>query len=105
MLWAKAQGDSLMRRFTKLTYERFWKRELDVEDPAVVEALLLEAGADVAGFRADALGAGRARYDAMQRQIFEAGIFCVPGHVVDGEDHFRREHLPRIPWLLRGPRG
>lgn len=105
MLWAKAQSDSILRRFTELTYARFWKRELDVEDPAVVEALLLEAGADVAGFRADALGAGRARYDAMQRQIFEAGIFGVPGYVVDGEYHFGREHLPRIRWLLGGRRG
>jgi len=105
MLWAKAQGDSILRRFTELTYERFWKRELDLEDPAVVEALLAEAGADVTGFRADALGAGRARYDAMQSQIFAAGIFGVPGYVVDGEYHFGREHLPRIRWLLGGRRG
>jgi 2-hydroxychromene-2-carboxylate isomerase len=105
MLWAKAQSDSILRRYTDLTYERFWKRELDVEDPAVVEAVLAEAGADVTGFRADALGAGRVRYDAMQRQIFDAGIFGVPGYVLDGEYYFGREHLPRIRWILAGRRG
>src|SRR5579863_3347774 len=35
MLWAKAQGPAVLRAYTSITYERFWKRELDVEDLAV----------------------------------------------------------------------
>ena len=104
MLRAKAQSDSILRRYTDLTYERFWKRELDVEDVAVVEAVLAEAGADTSGFRAEAR-AGRAGYEEMQRQIFDAGIFGVPGYVVEGEYYFGREHLPRIRWILGGRRG
>ncbi len=105
MLWAKAQSDAVLRRYDDLVFERFWKRELDVEDPAVVEAVLAEAGAPTAGFLADALGPGRARYDEMQRQIFAAGIFGVPGYVVEGEYYWGREHLPRIRWILRGRHG
>lgn len=105
MLWAKARSDGILRRYTDLTYERFWKRELDVEDVAVVEAVLAEAGADPTGFRAGAEGEGRARYEAMQREIFDAGIFGVPGYVVEGEYYFGREHLPRIRWILGGRRG
>jgi 2-hydroxychromene-2-carboxylate isomerase len=105
LLWAKAQSDSLLRRYLETTYERFWKRELDVEDVAVVESLLREVGADVRGFRDAIAGEARERYLAEQEAIFDAGIFGVPGYVVDGEYYWGREHLPRIRWLLEGRRG
>jgi 2-hydroxychromene-2-carboxylate isomerase len=105
MLFAKAQSDSILGRYSDLVFERFWKRELDVEDVAVVESVLGEAGADPSGFREAAQGEGRARYDEMQRQIFDAGIFGVPGYVVAGEYYWGREHLPRIRWILGGRRG
>src|SRR5437763_15101247 len=45
MLYAKRQGDAVLRRYHDMTFERVWKRELDIEDPAVVGAVLAEAGA------------------------------------------------------------
>jgi 2-hydroxychromene-2-carboxylate isomerase len=54
MLWAKARGDPVLERQSDPVYERFWKRAFDVEDTAVIEAVLAEAGADVRGFAADA---------------------------------------------------
>jgi 2-hydroxychromene-2-carboxylate isomerase len=102
LLWAKAQGDAVLARYTELTYTRFWQRALDVEDVLVVQDVLAEAGADPRGFASHALGDGRADYDAMQRQIFDAGIFGVPGYVIEGEYFFGREHLPRIRWMLAG---
>ncbi|HTO08510.1 MAG TPA: DsbA family protein [Myxococcota bacterium] len=105
LLWAKRQSDSLLRRYLALTYDRFWKRALDVEDVAVVEGVLREAGADVTGFRAHVAGEERARYEAWQQEIFDAGIFGVPGYVVEGEYFWGREHLPRIRWILAGRKG
>lgn len=105
MLFAQSQGDTVALRYDEIVFERFWKRELDIEDAAVIEAVLAEAGAHTEGFCADALGAGRARYDEMQQQIFEAGIFGVPGYVVEGEYYWGREHLPRVRWILGGRRG
>ncbi len=105
MLWAKAQSGAVLRAYTDRVYERFWKRELDIEDVAVVEGILREAGARTTGFRAHAAGEGRALHDDLQRAIFDAGIFGVPTYVVDGEVFFGREHLPRIRWLLTGRRG
>ena len=102
LLWARAQGDAVLERYLDRTYVPFWKRALDVEDVAVVESVLAAAGADVRGFRAHALGEGRARYRALQQRIFDAGIFGVPGYVVDGEYYWGREHLPRIRWILSG---
>ena len=104
MLFAKGQGDTVLRRYSALVFERFWKRELDVEDAAVIEAVLREAGADTSGLRAE-IESGRAAYDQMQQAIFDAGIFGVPGYVVQGEYYWGREHLPRIRWILEGRRG
>jgi 2-hydroxychromene-2-carboxylate isomerase len=105
LLWAKAQGDAIGRRYCELTFEPFWKRELDVEDVAVVEGVLRAAGADVAGFRAHVAGPARAEYLAFQEAVFDAGVFGVPGYVVEGEYYWGREHLPRIRWILGGRRG
>jgi len=102
LLWAKAQGDTVLARYVDAIYAPFWRRALDVEDVAVVERVLADAGADPRGFREHALGDGRARYDEMQRRIFDAGIFGVPGYVLEGEYYFGREHLPRIRWILSG---
>ncbi len=104
-MWAKQQGDDRLARYIDIVYERFWKRELDVEDPNVVAAVLEEAGVDCDGFDAYATGDGLAYHDAMQAAIFDAGIFGVPGYVIEGEYFFGREHLPRIAWILRGRRG
>jgi 2-hydroxychromene-2-carboxylate isomerase len=102
LLFAQAQGDAVADRYTDLVYERFWKRELDVEDVAVLAAVLAEAGADSRGFADEVRGPARTRYDELQRAIFDAGIFGVPGYVVESEYYFGREHLPRIRWILSG---
>ncbi len=105
MQWAKQQGREILRGYIDRVYDRFWKRELDIEDPAVIEGVLREAGADLNGFSAYHTGAGRTDNDRIQAQIFEAGVFGVPSFIVDGELFFGREHLPRIRWLLTGRRG
>ncbi len=105
MLWAKAQGPAVLRGYIDAIYLPFWKRELDIEDVAVITAVLRAAGADVAGFAAHAQGVGRAAYDTLQQSIFDAGIFGVPTYVVAGEIFFGREHLPMVRWLLAGKPG
>ncbi len=105
MMWAKAQGDTVLDDYLDGCYPPFWRRELDVEDPAVIAAQLASAGADVAGFEDYLHGAGRVRHDAEQAAIFDAGIFGVPTYVTGEEMLFGREHLPRVRWLLQGRRG
>jgi 2-hydroxychromene-2-carboxylate isomerase len=105
MLWARDQGRAVRRAYSGLVYERFWKRELDLEDAGVIERVLHEAGARTAGFRDYASGKGRMLHDGIQRKAFDAGIFGVPTYVVDGEIFFGREHLSRIRWMLTGRSG
>jgi 2-hydroxychromene-2-carboxylate isomerase len=105
MMWAKRQGREILRAYTRGVYLPFWRRELDVEDTAVITATLEQAGADVSGFAAFAGAEGRAEHDAMQPAIFDAGIFGVPTYVIDGEVFFGREHLPRVRWMVGGRQG
>ena len=100
MLYAKRQGDAVLRRYHDLTFERFWKRELDIEDPAVVGAVLAEAGADAADFSAYLQGEGRAELDQICRAAEAVGVFGVPSFVLDGELFWGREHLPDIRAML-----
>lgn len=105
MLWAKQNGSAVLRKYIGIAYERFWKRELDIEDLSIVEGVLREAGANLGDFHKYALGEGRELHDLIQRAAFDAGIFGVPTYVVENEIFFGREHLPRIEWILSGRRG
>src|SRR5215510_2244572 len=42
MLYAKRQGD--FRPYHNAVYERFWKRELEIENPEVIQRVLEEVG-------------------------------------------------------------
>ena len=100
MLYAKRQGDVALRRYHDMTFERFWKRALDIEDPAVIGAVLAEAGVDIAGFSAYSAGEGREELDRVCRAAEAIGVFGVPTFVVDGELFWGREHLPDIRAIL-----
>jgi len=102
MLYAKQQGDTVLRRYHDLTFERFWKRELDIEDPAVVSGVLAEAGADAAGFSAYLKEEGRVEVERICRAAEAIGVFGVPTFVLDGELFWGREHLSDIRAMLAG---
>jgi 2-hydroxychromene-2-carboxylate isomerase len=105
MLWAKRQGRDVFDRFLDDAYDRFWRRELDIEDRDVLGSTLERAGAEVGGFFEFAEGEGRAEHDAINEAAFDAGVFGVPTYLVRDECWFGREHLPRVAWLLGGRRG
>jgi 2-hydroxychromene-2-carboxylate isomerase len=96
LLWAKQQGDDVLRAYSDRVFERFWRRELDIEDAAVVEAVLGEAGARTAGFAAYLAGPGRAEHDQIRAAAEEAGVFGVPSLVLDGELYWGREHIEDV---------
>jgi 2-hydroxychromene-2-carboxylate isomerase len=100
LLWAKRQGDAVFRGYHDRVFERFWKRELDIEDIAVVTAVLAEAGAATAGFAAYAAAEGPAEVDRISRAAEEAGVFGTPTFVIDGELFWGSEHLPDIREML-----
>jgi 2-hydroxychromene-2-carboxylate isomerase len=100
LLYAKAQGDTVLRHYHDIVFARFWQRELDIEDPAVIAAVLGDAGADTADFAGYAAREGPREVDRISRAAEETGIFGVPSFVVDGEQFWGREHLPDIREML-----
>jgi 2-hydroxychromene-2-carboxylate isomerase len=82
MLYAQRHG--AFRRYNDLAFDRFWRRELDPEDVAAVEALLVEAGTPP-GFAAFLAGEGGVEHDRLRTEAEASGVFGVPTFVLDGE--------------------
>lgn len=100
MLYALAQDREVFRRYNALVFERFWKRELDIEQPAVVQAALAEAGAEAGRFPGYLEGPGRDRLAAVMDEAHALGVFGVPTFVLGGEIFWGREHLDLIRTCL-----
>jgi 2-hydroxychromene-2-carboxylate isomerase len=108
MLWAKRQGKRQFRAYHDLVFERFWRRELDIEDAEAITAVLSDVHADTTGFRNYMAGAGRIEHDTVRESAEAVGIFGVPSFIVGGELFWGREHLvdirEKLAPLARGNR-
>ena len=93
-LYVCERGD--FKAFHAAVFARFWRRELDIEDAAVLRGLLDEFGFDGRGFADYLVGEGRARHDVLQAEAEAAGVFGVPGYVIDGELFWGLERLERV---------
>ena len=102
ILWVMQTARDRLGAYFDAVYPPFWRRELDIEDIAVVENCLNDAGVDATGFAAFANGAGRAQHDKLQPQFHPNGIYGVPTYVLGDDILFGREHLPYVRWALRG---
>ncbi len=105
MLWAKRHGAEALDRVLDAAYPVFWRRELDIEDLAVLEGVLTAARVPLDGFRPYVEGEGRTEHDALNEAAFDAGVYGVPTYLAGDEAWFGREHLPRVSWLLAGRPG
>nr|WP_294528907.1 DsbA family protein [uncultured Rhodopila sp.] len=98
MLFAQRHGPDVFRRYHDTVFERFWQRDLDIEDTGALARVLAEAGAG--GFEAF-LPEGLANVEAIGRAAEADGVFGVPTFILDGEMFWGGEHLPEIRALLR----
>jgi 2-hydroxychromene-2-carboxylate isomerase len=94
MLYAKRQGD--WRPYHDAVYERFWRRELDIEDPQVIRQVLGEVGINASGFLGYLHGEGRQEHDRVRTEAENAGVFGVPSYLVNGELFWGAERLVRV---------
>lgn len=100
MLYAKERG--VFRCYHDRVFDRFWRRDLDIENGAVLSALLAECGADASDFVAYAAGDGRALLTKVQTEAEAAGVFGVPSILLDdGDLYWGREHFAQITEILR----
>ena len=94
MLHAKRHGPDALDDYVDAVFDRFWRRELDIENVAALAPLL------PGGFAAEA-DALRAEVAHVSREAEAMGVFGVPTYVLDGEVFWGREHLEDIAAMLR----
>ena len=96
-----AEDQGLFHPYAERVFERFWKRELEVEDPAALTAILRETGADPAPFAryvADEESEAKPRLKACFAEADRDHVFGVPTFVIDGELFWGYD---RMDWLVR----
>jgi 2-hydroxychromene-2-carboxylate isomerase len=96
-----AEDDGLFRPYASRVFERFWKRELDVEDPAALSGILREIGADATKFGryiADEEAEAKPRLRACYAEALSDKVFGVPTFVVESELFWGYD---RIEWIVR----
>jgi 2-hydroxychromene-2-carboxylate isomerase len=99
MLFAQRQGADVFRRYHDTVFERFWRRDLDIESVAAIGAVLAHAGG-AAGEFAEWADTGREAVGRISREAEAQGVFGVPSFVLDGELFWGREHLQDIRAML-----
>lgn len=92
--FARRQGD--FGPYHGAVFERFWRRELDIEDLGAIEAVLTDTGYDSAGFRHFAHEEGCALHDLERSQAENMGVFGVPSYMVENELFWGAERLERV---------
>lgn len=86
------------RPYADRVFERFFKRELNIEDADAISAALAEAGVDPEGFRRYVEGNGPADLKAAADEGDRDGIFGVPTFIVAGEPFWGND---RIVWITK----
>ena len=94
MIYAQRHG--CFRRYNDLAFERFWKRELDIEDRRAIVAVLAESGAPADPFL-DFEEDGRLELARICREAEDLGVFGVPSFVIDGEIFWGGDRI----WMVR----
>ena len=101
LLYAKRAGPEVADAFIDHVFERFFRRELDIEDEAAVTAALAAAGADADGFAAFRAGEGAEAFRALVEEAHENGVFGTPSFLFDGELFWGAERLDLLKERLR----
>ncbi len=94
MLYARERGD--FERYHERVFERFFRRELDLEDAAAIRGVLEETGVESGGFPDFLAGEGRDEYRRIVVDAEAAGVFGVPSWLVDGELYWGNERLAHV---------
>jgi 2-hydroxychromene-2-carboxylate isomerase len=95
-LWVDKHGK--FRPYSDRVFERFFKRELNIEDSDALAAVMKEIGLDANGFKQFAAHEGpRELKDAFATGDRD-GVFGVPTLIVDGEPFWGND---RVEWVAR----
>ena len=95
-LWADRHG--IFRQYSDRVFERFFKRELNIEDGDALAAVMKEVGLDADGFKRYALNEGPRELEDAFATGDRDGVFGVPTFIVDGEPFWGHD---RVEWVVK----
>jgi len=93
-----ADRNDRFRPYADKVFERFFKRELNLEDFDALAAVMAEAGLDAVGFRRYADSDGPEDLRAAAAEAERDGVFGVPTLIVAGELFWGND---RVEWLIK----
>jgi 2-hydroxychromene-2-carboxylate isomerase len=93
-----ADRNGRFRPYADRVFERFFKRELNIEDIDALAAVMAEAGLDAAGVRGYAEGEGPNDLRAAAAEAERDGVFGVPTFIVAGELFWGND---RVEWVVK----
>ena len=96
LLWTKNNNYELTELFIEYVFEKFWKRELDIEDYSVITSVLKHIGINSKFFKEWSINDGKKELEVITEKGQEKGVFGVPSYYFDNELFWGREHLPMI---------
>jgi len=86
------------REYAPIVFERFFKRELDLEDPAALAVVLRECGLDADDFARYAAADGNTDPERAFAEADGDGVFGVPTFIVAGEPFWGND---RVEWVIK----
>lgn len=89
------------RRYTEEAYARFFRRELELDEPEAIAALLAECGAPADAYRGFLAGEGRAAYERCVAEAEADHVFGVPLFLFRGEPFWGQDRMPLLEARLR----
>lgn len=95
-IWADQHGT--FRPYSDRVFERFFKRELDIEDGAALAAVMSEVGLDGDGFKRYAMSEGPRELKEAFAEAERDGVFGVPTFIVDREPFWGND---RVDWVIK----
>jgi 2-hydroxychromene-2-carboxylate isomerase len=95
-----AMREGCFERYTAEAYRRFFTRELELDQPEAIAALLAELGVPSKIYHAFLVGPGRDAYAACEREAEDDHIFGVPIFLFRGEPFWGHDRLPLLEMRL-----
>ena len=97
-LFAESKG--LLLEYSRKTFESFFRREFEADDPAAAAALLASLGLSPARYREYLAGEGAQAYAAAQEEAAADQVFGVPLFFFEREPFWGHDRLPALAQRL-----
>ena len=99
-----AQRHAVFEAYRDVVFERFFKRELNLDSAEEIAAVISSVGAQAGGFAAFLEDEGRQQHAELQAEADRAGVFGVPTMVYRGELFWGADRIELLRQRVREQR-